>query len=182
MSMSEPVPLVSVQVGKIEDSTASELPLIVAPLIPLIAAPLIRTMTYPSPPHPTPPHPTPAHQLMFPLREAFSDLLQLTKPAQERAYWPATCGGLVLAYLLAVFVPSLWILVSFVGCIAGTALCFMYPASMVLLEKADVWTDMMPLMRPAMTRALAVGVIAAGFLIMVLGLFSLFCPNGECMK
>ncbi|EFJ48238.1 hypothetical protein VOLCADRAFT_90925 [Volvox carteri f. nagariensis] len=76
--------------------------------------------------------------IMFPLRQS---TLEVVAPAQAlpgappvpaSLYLSCTYGLLVATYGIAVFVPSIWDVISFVGAVSCTIMCFIIPAVLIL--------------------------------------------------
>lgn len=68
----------------------------------------------------------------FPLRDAIIDVAigegEGKMEAKAHYFVPLTVAVLSLVYLASVLVPSIWIVVGFVGSVAGSGVCFIFPA------------------------------------------------------
>mmetsp|Transcript_12278 Transcript_12278/g.26484 ORF Transcript_12278/g.26484 Transcript_12278/m.26484 type:complete len:530 (+) Transcript_12278:141-1730(+) len=80
----------------------------------------------------------------FPLRDTLADLL--TRDAATKAmvldtYFPhMTLGALLVAYLVAVMLPSIWTVIGLVGGISLTGVSFIFPALLMLrTDKSTGW-------------------------------------------
>ncbi|GFR48283.1 hypothetical protein Agub_g10058, partial [Astrephomene gubernaculifera] len=79
--------------------------------------------------------------IMFPLRQAVMELVAPAQvapgapPVSTTLYLSCTYGLLASAYGIAVFVPSIWDVISFVGAVACTIMCFIIPAALLVRYK-----------------------------------------------
>lgn len=67
----------------------------------------------------------------FPLRDAILDVAyegEGKAEAKHALFAPLTVAILFLVYLAAILVPSIWAVVGFVGSVAGSGVCFIFPA------------------------------------------------------
>ena len=68
----------------------------------------------------------------FPLRDAIIDVAygedERKVEAKGKFFAPLTVAILFLVYLAAILVPSIWAVVGFVGSVAGSGVCFIFPA------------------------------------------------------
>ena len=71
----------------------------------------------------------------FPLRDAIVDVAfgegEGKAKAKESFFAPLTIAVLFLVYMASVLVPSIWAVVGFVGSVAGSGVCFIFPALMM---------------------------------------------------
>lgn len=56
-------------------------------------------------------------------------------PVPTGLYLSSTYGLFAITYGIAVFVPSIWDVISFVGAVACTIMCFIIPAALILRYK-----------------------------------------------
>ncbi|KAG2441362.1 hypothetical protein HYH02_009953 [Chlamydomonas schloesseri] len=104
--------------------------------------------------------------IMFPLRQSLLELvapaavLPGAPPVSTRLYLSCTYGLLATVYGIAVYVPSIWDVISFVGSVACTIMCFIIPAALLVM-----YVDQ-PTLADRLQRACAWGVGLLG-----LGLF-----------
>ncbi|GIL81254.1 hypothetical protein Vretimale_1187 [Volvox reticuliferus] len=79
--------------------------------------------------------------IMFPLRQSLLEVvapkqaLPGAPPVSTPLYLSCTFGLLAATYGIAVFVPSIWDVISFVGAVACTIMCFIIPAALILRFK-----------------------------------------------
>jgi len=74
----------------------------------------------------------------FPLRDALLDTV-ITDPAAKAAaldsyFMPITLGVLLLVYVLAVSMASVWSVIGFVGGITSTGVCYLFPAALMYMH------------------------------------------------
>ncbi|KAG2437215.1 hypothetical protein HXX76_005878 [Chlamydomonas incerta] len=112
--------------------------------------------------------------IMFPLRQSLLELvapaavLPGSPPVSTRLYLSCTYALLASVYVIAVYVPSIWDVISFVGSVACTIMCFIIPAAL-LVKYVDKPTLADRLQRAA---AWAVGLLGlALFLNVFVGLY-----------
>ncbi|GLC41525.1 hypothetical protein PLESTM_001205800 [Pleodorina starrii] len=79
--------------------------------------------------------------IMFPLRQSVLEVVAPTSvlpgaaPVPTSLYLSSTYGLLATTYVIAVFVPSIWDVISFVGAVACTIMCFIIPAALTIQFK-----------------------------------------------
>eukprot|EP00798_Chlamydomonas_sp_ICE-L_P018525 gene18525-25032_t len=129
---------------------------------------------------------------MYPLRESFSGLIFTHKvdgKSQEDKYFaPVTWFLLMLAYAIAVFIPSMWAVLTFVGSVEGTVVCFIVPG-VLMIYSIQVARTQAQGEGPTSSRlwdicsqGVAVSVIVLGFAVMaarVLGPLFVHAPAGD---
>ncbi|KAG2495876.1 hypothetical protein HYH03_006114 [Edaphochlamys debaryana] len=79
--------------------------------------------------------------IMFPLRQSLLEMLVPAEavpggpPVRATLYLGCTYGLLATVYVIAVFVPSIWDVISFVGAVACTIMCFIIPGLLLVKYK-----------------------------------------------
>lgn len=74
----------------------------------------------------------PLHFRRFPLRQSFADLMRQGPSAQEAIFAPLTTATMALTYVLAVSVPSIWVVISLVGSLSASVASFIMPALVII--------------------------------------------------
>lgn len=115
---------------------------------------------------------------MFPLRTALADLIlpmfaQSGQYTLDMIFVPLTLGILAFGYLMAVIVPSIWIVISLVGSVSATGVGFVFPSIIVWQYHSGSSSKL------SWWRCFAMFTLAMGVLIFIDGFITLYFKMQE---